>query len=217
MNPIIPEDIFEWNPNHTFSFENGVVICDNWYRYPERIEELFSNFPAPRGKYSKTSKNWVDYYDCRPMIPCHFPSKSLEPLEVIAEILRECFVDSLYDLTTEIYEFNAYKNIRRGVSNNLQHHPHIDDDVFNCIVYLDRVESGGTAIYDMERIPLNEEHDILYDVSEIPKRVIPAKFNRMVMFDGNIMHGGYIENHDAYIDNWRINHAMCMKPLVLQS
>lgn len=212
MRPINPEDIFEWNPNYTLTYENGVIICDNWYRYPERIEECLSNFSISRGKYSKTSKNWVDYYDCRFSIRVNFPSKCLEPLEEIGNIIREYFVDASSDLTTDIYEFNAYKNIKRDIPSTLQHYPHIDDDVYNCIVYLDRVESGGTAIYEMNRIPLQEEHNILYNVENIAKRIIPAKFNRLVIFDGNIMHGGYIADHNAYIDTWRLNQAMCMKP-----
>ncbi len=212
MIPINPEELFEWNPNYTFSIENNVLICDNWYKNPEDILYVMSHMPVSRGKWAENSRNWIDYYDCRPSIRINFPKKCFEPIEEIVRLLREHFVDAVYDMSTDIYEFNAYRNIKKDIPNTLQHYPHQDHDYFNCIVYLDRVCSGGTALYNMKPIPLREEHNLLYDVSGIEKFVIPARFNRLVIFDGNIMHGGYIEDHNAYIDNWRIDHTMTLTP-----
>ena len=45
------------------------------------------------------------------------------------------------------------------------------------------------------------------------KNIIPAKFNRLVMFPGNCLHGGYIEDYSKYSgDNWRYSQVTFFHP-----
>ena len=61
----------------------------------------------------------------------------------------------------------------------------------NFLVYLDIEEDASNAVYDGEWITNDEDMSLLYPVEERfnLERVIPAKFNRAVIFPGNRMHG----------------------------
>tara|TARA_B100001121_G_C18648161_1_gene602713 strand:- start:1018 stop:1344 length:327 start_codon:yes stop_codon:yes gene_type:complete len=85
----------------------------------------------------------------------------------------------------------------------------------NFLVYLDKEEDGGTAVYDGEWITNDEDMSLLYPVEErfSIERVIPAKFNRAVIFPGNRMHGAYIEDYNKYIDNWRFTQVLFYRPI----
>jgi hypothetical protein len=212
MIPIVPEEVFEFNPEYQTSFDGEVLIIDNWYKNPEKICSLLENIPAPRWKSGPNSRNWIDYYDCRPTIQSFFYSKKIyEPFqELMMNINKHFFKDNYKNIKmqSDFFHFNAYKNIKKNVPNNFQFFPHQDYE-FNCVVYLDKICSGGTAIYpDMDNIPNNEHENVLYDVSKFSKIIIPSKFNRAVIFKGEKFHGGYIENHNDYLNDWRINHVM---------
>jgi hypothetical protein len=86
-------------------------------------------------------------------------------------------------------------------------HPHVDY-YLNCIIYLDKICSGGTAIYDIKNLDNHEHLNLLYDVSNVPFKLIQAKPNRLVLFNGDRFHGGYISDHTMYETNWRINQVV---------
>ena len=56
---------------------------------------------------------------------------------------------------------------------------------------------------------------LLYPVEERfnLERVIPAKFNRAVIFPGNRMHGAYIDDYNKYKDNWRFTQVLFYQPI----
>ena len=70
------------------------------------------------------------------------------------------------------------------------------------LVYLDKVLQVALPFI----IPDKDEHkDIRFDITGLEKHVIPP-FNRCVIFDGSIPHGGYIEDHSKYSNGkWRYN------------
>ena len=82
------------------------------------------------------------------------------------------------------------------------------------LVYLDKQEDGGTAIYDGEWITNDENMALLYPVEERfnLRQVIPAKFNRCVVFPGNCMHGAYINDYHRYLENWRFTQVTFYHP-----
>jgi len=214
--PFEPDTLFEINQNVSVEeYTQGVFIIDSIYKNYNDILSILQNMPVPNWKKEKASKNFVDYYDCRPMIRVSFPTdKSMAIHNFCGSIIGDKYDQSgQIAMETKMYEFNFFKNIKENISSDLQHMPHRDYK-YAALVYLDNVASGGTALYDNSlHIESNEGENIFYDVSNIEKTVIPAKPNRMVIFDGTKLHGGYIENHNDYVNSWRINQPIFFEPV----
>ena len=73
---------------------------------------------------------------------------------------------------------------------------------------MDKINSGGTAFYEGEisREKDYESNDMRFDVKNYNKHLVKSEFNKCVIFDGNILHAGYIEDHKKYSNNkWRYN------------
>jgi len=204
--PIIPEELFQVNPDYKVtSFDGDCLIIDDFYKNYEEIHSVLISMPVPRWKTSSTSRNFIDYYDCRPVINNPCPQEGyFNYLKTLGSFLRYFKDTSVYEEDSMNYTFNYYKNIKTNVSNSLQHMPHIDM-AYNVIVYLDKICSGGTALYNIPAPVNTESENLLYDVSNVEKVVINAVPNRLVMFRGNKTHGGYIEDHTKYENDWRIN------------
>ena len=209
--PYIPEDLLEIGDYEIVSSDNGCLVVDNWYKNYEEMYQLVTNMPVPIWKWSDTSRNFIDYYDCRPELNVNFPDERrvMYFFEHMFQLMKEHLqenrpIRSLHPQRPMV--FNLFKNIKQGVSNSMQHHPHIDVS-YNAVVYVDKVSSGGTTLYkDINNLRNDETENLLVDVSKYGERItIPAKPNRLVIFPGNVYHGGYIEDHDKYLDNWRIN------------
>ncbi len=207
--PFVPEELFQPSADPQVRFDDGVLIVDNWYEDFAGVKQVLGNMPVPRWKWSPDGRNFVDYYDCRPSIPGHWVTdRAFNGVNRVLSYIRTFFRDGdPLRLMNHLYEFNYFRNIKRDVPNTRQHHPHTDFR-YNCLVYVDEICSGGTALYEKAAVPNTEDRDLLYDVSGLRKRIIPAKPNRLVVFNGHQLHGGYIEDHNAYLDDWRINQIM---------
>jgi hypothetical protein len=205
--PFISECLFDINPNFKLNFIDGVIIIDDWYLNYEGIYNVLINMPVARWKSNINSKNFIDYYDCRPIFPIHEHKISVQGSELIKSFITDLYKTNKVIERVNPTEFNYYKNIKLDIDSNMQHFPHIDYE-YNAIVYLDKICSGGTAIYDLAHIKNTESFNLLYNVSNIPKKIIQAFPNRLVIFEGKKMHGGYIENHNKYTKDWRINQIM---------
>ena len=156
--PFIPEDLFQPGDDHQVRFENGVLIVDNWYRNFADVQAVLKNMSVPRWKWSPTGRNFVDYYDCRPSIPGHWVTdRAFNGVNQILSHIRTFYRDtSPLKLMNHLFEFNYFRNIKRDMPNTLQHHPHTDFR-YNCLVYIDDVCSGGTAL-DRKSTRLNSSH-----------------------------------------------------------
>jgi len=206
--PFEVDRLFEVNEDYSVTkHSTGALIIDNIYKNYDDILNVLRNMPAPKWKSAENSRNFIDYYDCRPMIRASFRTdKSIAIHKTCVSLLESLYNESAeFSVVTKLYEFNFFKNIKKDISNNLQHMPHRDVK-YAALIYLDEVASGGTALYDNKlKIENTEDQNIYYDISDIKKEVIPSKPNRLIIFDGTKLHGGYIENHNDYLDAWRIN------------
>jgi hypothetical protein len=207
IRPFIPEDLFELNTGLVPSFDGNCIIIDNVFKNFEEIQQICNNTPVEQWKSRSNSRNFKDYYDCRPTFNNWAPShKKIENrLGTLIDI-----TNSIYNLKGKItsekeFIFNYFKHLNLGVSKKYQQFPHYDY-YFNAIFYIDPHENGGTALYENVYIKNNEEENLLIDTSNFKiKKIIKSKPNRCTIFPGKQLHGGYIENHDIYYHNWRIN------------
>ena len=213
--PYIPEQLLEINEDINPVFlDRGIIIVDNWYKHFDLFQQVVKTLPAARWKWSDQGRNFKDYYDCRSKLSCNFLNvDNIKSFETIKNLIKYYFrIDEQLVLKNNPFDFNIYKNIKKDIPNKLQHHPHIDH-YFNCIVYFDDVSSGGTAIYkDIDKLENNEHINLLYDVSKLNYKLIKAVPNRLAIFPGTVYHGGYIDDHNQYVDNWRINQVLFFIP-----
>lgn len=210
--PFIPEDLLEINENYKVVFNNDLMlIVDDWYKNFDQFYDLLRQAPLPRWKWQEGGKNFVDYYDCRPLFNLNFPDhkKINRFVATLKELIAEKFNDTNnLELENNLLEFNFYKNIKKNVSSDLQHFPHVDFK-YNCIVYFDKICSGGTAIYpDLKNLQNTESYNLLHNISNYKRILIQSKPNRLVIFKGNFYHGGFIQNHNDYVDDWRMNQIL---------
>ena len=211
---VVVDDIFKINKNYKIvSNTNKLLIIDDWYEYPEKIHSMLQQATVTPWKYAdKSSRNCIDYYDCRLILQNYlYTSTYIDNLSIIKNLIDKYLEEvKRINLTTADYIFNYYKSIKKDIPNNLQHHPHVDFK-YNCIIYLDKVSSGGTCLYEGNINSNNEHNNLLYNVDKYKKEVIQSKFNRLVIFKGDRLHGGYIEDHNKYLDNWRINQIILIQ------
>ena len=207
---IIPfdcEDVFELNNDLHPQFDGEVIIIDNIFKNFQNILNLCYNTPVEKWKNSPNSRNFKDYYDCRLVFNNHFPNyeKLNNRLQSLLTIASDYF-NPEGDLTSNSkFYFNYFKHKKLNVPDNFQHYPHKDLN-YNCVFYIDPHNNGGTALYEDLNISHKEEDNIFYDISNLKmKQLIYSIPNRCAIFPGNVLHGGYIKNHNKYYYNWRIN------------
>ena len=218
------DDMFKFSSKLESSYDGFALTIDNLYEDPDRLYDWINSQSFPFWKYNpeRNSSNSKVYNDCRLVFNIAHPTRTyFSEMERILNICRKHYWKTNYNWDM-MYEFNCFQTITE-FDPKVQHYPHTDDRfdtpdtsaVLNCIIYLDKEEDGGTAVYDGEWISNDERFNLLYPVEELftLERVIPHKFNRCVIFPGNRLHGGYIEDYNSYKDDkWRFTQVQFFHP-----
>ncbi|MAB54346.1 MAG: hypothetical protein CMN93_00235 [Synechococcus sp. CPC35] len=207
--------------NHTF--DGFCLTIDDFYENAQDLYEHLINRQYPLWKYNSESntRNGIDYFDCRIVDKVGHPTRLYEnDQQRLLDLCRRYFWKGHYNWS-RLYEFNCFKTAE-VFNETMQHYPHIDSalntpdhlSTLNMLVYMDKQEDGGTAIYDGEWITNDENMALLYPVEERfnIRQVIPAKFNRCVIFPGNCMHGAYIQDYHRYLEDWRFTQVTFYHP-----
>ena len=69
--PFIPGDLFELNSNLKPRFDGEVLIIDNIFKNYQNVLDICHNMPVEQWKTNSNSRNFKDYYDCRPIFQNH--------------------------------------------------------------------------------------------------------------------------------------------------
>ena len=218
------DELFKFSSNFNAEFDGEVLTIDNFYEDPDTLYEWIKNRDYPMWKYNTESstRNGIDYYDCRIVDTVGHPTRIyVNEHNRILDLCRRYFHKGEYEWQ-QLIEYNCFQTIEE-FDNVWQHYPHIDSPLdrpdnlstLNFLVYMDKEEDGGTAIYDGEWITNDENMTLLYPVEQRfnLERVIPAKFNRAVIFPGNRMHGAWIDDYSKYKDNWRFTQVLFYHPI----
>ena len=204
FKPYLHDELFEINDDLNPILKDvgpyQYLSIDNFYKRPDDIFDMLSNSWAPNWKLDvHRGNNFKEYYDCRLAFPIQDKTiEFLKNIKLIKNDLGNTYCTTLY--TNSFSWINA-------PSSNYQFLPHEDDNL-NVLVYMDKICSGGTALYENYKyMPHHvEDIDIRYNIEELKYHVIPSEFNKCVIFNGRIPHGGYIEDHNQYTNgNWRHN------------
>jgi len=213
--PFIPGDLFELNSNLKPRFDGEVLIIDNIFKNYQNVLDICHNMPVEQWKTNSNSRNFKDYYDCRPIFQNHSfnETNDVKRLDILNSLINHYFKESGNSKFVIPFVFNYFKHLKNNVSKNYQCYPHCDDQ-YNIIFYIDPFENGGTALYEKDNYnPSTTESDnVMYDISDLKiKKIINSKPNRCAIFNGKTLHGGYIEDHSIYYYNWRINLVQFVK------
>jgi len=195
--------MLEINANHTLYkkklLNTDLIVVDDFLLYPDKvIEYLYDNEPANLWKHNQIPSNNGKYFiDKRHII------RSKETYSYNSYINTILNKDSQVLLEPNTINSNFSRFIDRDFNNYIDHYwyPHIDDG-YNGLLYLNINGCSGTNIYDMY-------HSDNYDYPEHynpwrPKNNynliynIESKFNRLVLFDGKLLHGMAINNDDFF-------------------
>tara|TARA_Y100000590_G_C15581662_1_gene962576 strand:- start:326 stop:1009 length:684 start_codon:yes stop_codon:yes gene_type:complete len=211
----------EWDVSWDEELE--CFIIDNYYEDPEAVYNHLQGRDIPLWKYNeeRESPNGIDYVDARIVDKIGHPTRlHINAMERVLDICRIKWHKGHYEWRDDI-EVNCFKTINI-FDTDLQHYPHIDGDfsdaddeaVINMLVYLDKHDDGGTAVYENAWTPNMEHKGLLQPVETMMdlKHVIPAKFNRCVLFTGNKMHGAYINDYKKFVDDWRYSQVIFFFP-----
>ena len=213
--PFKPEELFELNDNLQPKKVGDVIIINNVFKNYDKIVEVIHNIPVEIWKMAGETRNFIDYYDCRPIFRNHFPNELTDKrFETLFKIISENFgVDMDKMFTNPEMIFNYFKNNVKDLPSTQQHRPHCDA-YFNAIFYLDKIGDGGTVIYESTDVNGNliqnegqlEGLNLFTDISHLRiKQFIKGNPNSMVIFDGTHLHGAWINDHNKYLNDWRIN------------
>jgi len=229
--PFKTKEVFEVSDNievkiHETSDNLRYITVDNFYKNYDKLYDILTNHPVPnyKGTHLQNSRNFVDYYDCRPHIPFEYDSDDpnidisiSEAIEYIINIANDIWKDRIpkgkvLDSENNQILFNYFKHIKLPKHKNMQMTPHVDTPI-GGVIFLDKVSSGGTAIYKRRKEKKKHEskkgdEDLFRDITGYDKIIIPAKPNRLVLFPAVVMHGGYISDHSKYLNEWRINQVI---------
>ena len=227
MNFYSIDTLFKQSADWEVSFDEDLqaFIIDNYYENAEDIYEWLQRRDVPLWKYNeeRDTPNGVDYIDARIVDKIGHPTRLWNnSIERLLNLCRQKWHKGQYEWRDD-FEVNCFKTVNI-TDNKLQHYPHIDgafddpDDrsVINCLIYLDKEEDGGTAVYEAAWLENKEHEGLLQPVEEMMdlKHVIPAKFNRCVLFTGNKMHGAYINDYNKYKEDFRMSQVLFFHPIV---
>lgn len=194
------------------NFNNSIIYTiDNFYKYPEKISFFIKHNPAfPHKIEDKETYNMKYFQDLR---HSYYFSDIKNVNIFLQEIVKQEIKYNQYNFLTNITKFidknfNDYKNN--------YWYPHKDFG-YTAIIYFNEENILGTNLYE----DTGDDFNKLKNVSEHlepwrPKEkwkllhTIKSKYNRCVIFDGNIYHGMAI-NDDTYFEKHRINQVIFFK------
>jgi len=218
FDPIDVNELFELNPDYKVeSFENGVLVIDDWYKNYEEIHEVLQNATPVKWKGNiEGSRNFKDYYDCRHFIQNKDAGEKYQlMINTISELIKKHW-NVPYDIgyaNDPVLDFNYYSGLKENVKDSMQFAPHVDAD-FSVLIYMDKISNGGTGIYNTV-VQEDESKTLLFDMeTQSPNTkyqmvdIAEAKPNRLVIFPGTQRHGGVIFDHKSYYKKWRINQVI---------
>lgn len=198
------ERLFEINENLEISHaDDNFVIIDNFYKNYEELHDFISKYPKYlRGIYTN------DFDNGRTRLDFHVESKKILN-DIILTISKEKwgYDDRIEDNDILI---NSMK-LNIPIESHMQHWPHVDPGT-SGIVYLDKISSGGTVLWEVPE-GLDPEYldntltfgkSYFRDISKLNMvGKVEAKPNRLVILNARKLHGGYIDDHSKYLGQER--------------
>jgi len=218
------EELYKVSGKIDHTFDGFCITIDNFYENVEGLYDHLMGRQYPMWKYNseRNTPNGVEYNDCRIVDKIGHPTRLHDnDMKRVESICQKYFHKGHYNYN-DLLEFNCFQTITQ-TDTKLQHYPHVDSSfdtsdelsTLNMLVYMDKEEDGGTAVYGGNWITNDEHQSLLYPVEDTfdLETIIPHKFNRCVIFPGNKLHGAWINDYTKYMgDKWRFTQVKFLHP-----
>lgn len=218
------EDLYKMSGRLNPVFDGFAVTIDDFYENAEDLHDHLTSRQYPMWKYNseRESPNGVEYNDCRIVDKTGHPTRLQDnDMQRVLDVCRKYWHKGDYQYN-DLLEFNCFQTITQ-TDPKMQHYPHVDSSfdtpdelaTLNMLVYMDKEEDGGTAVYGGNWITNHEHQSLLFPVEETfdVETIIPHKFNRCVIFPGNRLHGAWIDDYTKYMgDKWRFTQVKFLNP-----
>lgn len=200
------DNIFEINDLKNLKKNSFCLEMKNFYKHPDAVcNFLNERNPYIHKWYEKDSLNTVNFID-----------------------LRHQFIDENFKKTEkQIYKFlNRNDANAKGLiltnfikmlndKNNFKDNywwPHVDPNLYNCIIYLNKDSCDGTNIYSQIQENKGTEHSSPWQSKNkyILLQNIKAEYNKLVIFRSNLHHGMAYYN-DKFNNVFRKNQVIFIK------
>lgn len=196
-------NIFDINNLNLSKLNNFAFQIKDFYKYPDKIENLFDTTPPFIHKWQETnSLNTNKFIDCRH----HIYSKDFQQTE---EKLYKVFNRDISNAEGIIYtNFTKFLNIDDEFKQNYWW-PHVDKNYFNCIIYFNKDKCDGTNIYNQLKENQGSEHSSPWQPKINYELLfnLESSYNTMVIFRSNLYHGLAYNNH-KFKDTFRKNQVI---------
>jgi hypothetical protein len=225
INAIDTRGMFDISDDIEIKEENGVILIDNIYKNPFKVREFILGTPAPIWKYSNSTKNFKEYYDCRHRI--YLAGTPLEKLHFIAAnaLYKYLGVEVIFPTPDNFFISNVFQDIKPDNRQILRNAiPHIDGYDANIQVALiiplnlDNEGYSETTFFNLKAGEYLDNYEHLrvsnqletgedyyakdLDIYWGKTKSVKHKFNQAVLFEGNIPHSA---GHWGFNETPRIN------------
>jgi hypothetical protein len=207
--------LFEFNDIKNIDIEtidgSNIYIIDNFFKNPDDILEYLLTTPTPVLKaYEYPSFNTVHFFEGRHVID--------DPqIGVIQQELMNICGGKLYRPNKIFSNVAHFKDPVFNDYKNSYWWPHRDPG-YNCLIYMNKMPTDGTNLYE-ELSPDDQLYMYQNKINEHqapwrPKhcynilKTIPAKYNRLAMFDGKKFLHNMAINDDTFFHQVRLNLAL---------
>jgi hypothetical protein len=183
--------------------KNFYLEMKNFYKNPNEVcNFLNKKRPYVHKWYEKNSLNTIDFLECRH----EFLSKDFKKTE--KKLYDYLNIDTKNIKGLVITNFIKFLNNK----NKFKDHywwPHIDNGLYNCIVYLNKEPCDGTNIY--AQIVENDGPEHSHPWQSKSKygllQNIKAEYNQLVIFRSNLYHG-MAYNNKKFNNRFRKNQVI---------
>jgi len=185
--------VFEINNFNSLKVNQHYYELEDFYKNPDEVYNLLNTIPPRVHKWGeKNSLNTINFLDCRHMIISD-EFKNVE--KKLYELVNR---DSSKIEGKVLSNFTKFFHIKNEFEENYWW-PHTDNNIYNCIIYLNHTPCDGTNLYEKLSDENNEdnEHQQPWQSKKDYNLIcnIKSKYNKLVIFKSNIYHGLAYNEH----------------------
>lgn len=195
--------MFEINSLKNIKKNNFIFEMKNFYKNPDAVCDFLNKQNPYVHKWGeKNSLNTINFIDCRHK----FINKEFQKTEIkIYKFLNRNIINAKGLVLTNFTKFFKDKNNFR----DNYWWPHTDNNLYNCLIYLNKKPCDGTNIYLQIKENQEDEHVNPWQkkTNYILLQNIKSEYNKIVIFR-SCLHHGMAYDTDKFSNKFRKNQVI---------